>query len=317
MCQQRLDALVRNTPDSRFHRPSPRTRPFPPPDSLPPGPGTSVEFSSRGRPAPNQSHLSFPQQPGSGFPKADHPTPESEVLSPVRGRDSQPTRIPGGGGGAGRSELSKEGRSEEGREEGTRDQRHLPPRRRLTRTVHHPISGSRDQKSIQPEAPPRPEPGIREEGPQDLRAARAPARWGPSPSCPAAALPSPRAPKSLTATREGRRALRCLEGTGGRRDPHGAYLRARPPHRQRAAAASTGRAATAGGTSLERLLPPSGHRDPSVGRPRAGPRCCCRCVPASRRGPGGPALGPHPARPRPRSQSVCVRKELQRTVGWR
>lgn len=97
---QRLDALVRNTPDSRFNRPSPRTRPFPPPDSLPPRPGTSVEFSSsRGRLAPNQSHLSFPQQPGAGFPKADPPTPESEVLSPVRGHDSQPTRIPGGGGG--------------------------------------------------------------------------------------------------------------------------------------------------------------------------------------------------------------------------
>lgn len=121
---QRLDALVRNTPDSRFNRPSPRTRPFPPPDSLPPGPGTSVEFSSsRGRLAPNQSHLSFPQQPGAGFPKADPPTPESEVLSPVRGHDSQPTRIPGGGGAREGAHSPKRADLRKGQrgEHGTRD----------------------------------------------------------------------------------------------------------------------------------------------------------------------------------------------------
>lgn len=75
-------ALVKNTPDSRFDSPSPSTRPFPPPASPPPGPGTSVGPSSpQGRLAPDQRHLSSPQRPGPGFPKADSPAPGSAVLA--------------------------------------------------------------------------------------------------------------------------------------------------------------------------------------------------------------------------------------------
>lgn len=109
--------------------------------------------------------------------------------------------------------------------------------------MHHPISGSRDQKSVQPEAPPQPEPGIREEGPQDPRAARAPHFGGRAlPTAPLRAPPQG-APKSLTTTREGRRALRCLEGTGGRRVPHGAL----PASRAAAPAARRGCSSREGG----------------------------------------------------------------------
>lgn len=233
-----------------------------------------------GRPAPNQSHLSFPQRPGPGFPKAN---PQCGDISPNLGDSGvlssqsrnlifSPAHIIFlGRRGVGAQSPKSAGLRKGGRR-GLGGSGRLPPRAvaspRRVPPPHPPrLVGSRDWRSIPAGSCAAPGRGSGEEGPAGPASRCAHRRSAPqSPGVPARQTRGSARP---AATGEGAR----------RRDPRGAYLRA-ARRTCCAARSSSGKAAARGGrgpgaapAALQEL------------RPRRGP------------GPGGAAAATVPVSP--------------------
>lgn len=200
---------------------------------------------------------------------------------------SRPYPIPGAAGC--RGAISKEGRSEERREEGTGSQSRLPTRAVASprRAPTHPPPAARGLPGLEV----HPSRKLRGAGPGE-RARRAAGPRAPAP--PAAPLPS--APASPPARRQGWRAPRPPgRGRGGGTPEAPTCEPPAAPAARPAAPLERRRRAGARARSGSRC--PAGTETPAWAGPGRSRHRYRRRVSASRRCPGSPALAPRLARP--------------------